>query len=165
MLCKYAEKSNQKRLEPSNFQVFFFFNQPKCGFYVTISISTLAVANFQAYYLSVIWSFWSPCLWQLPIGNNNYWVCVTTCKILIFFKSGWMRMRMKWAVHFGMRPNDKGLKPRMSVLETLYNDQFTLSTHLIIPNHPEYVLTVFFSKTNLWLIPKVIWDNLHEFKL
>ena len=51
---------------------------------------------------------------------------------------------MKWAVHFGMRPNDKGLKPRMSVLETLYNDQFTLSTHLIIPNHPEYVLTVFF---------------------
>ena len=60
---------------------FFFFNQPKCGFYVTISISTLAVANFQAYYLSVIWSFWSPCLWQLPIGNNNYWVCVTTCKI------------------------------------------------------------------------------------
>ena len=32
----------------------------------------------------------------------------------------------------------------MSVLETLYNDQFTLSTHLIIPNHPEYVLTVFF---------------------
>ena len=34
----------------------------------------------------------------------------------------------------------------MSVLETLYSDQFTLSTHLIIPNHPEYVLTVFFLK-------------------
>ena len=33
---------------------FFFFNQSKCGFYVTIFISTLAVANFQAYYLSVI---------------------------------------------------------------------------------------------------------------
>ena len=101
MLCKYAEKSIQKRLEPSNFQ-FFFFNHSKCGFYVTIFISTLAVANFQAYYLSVIWSFWSPCLWQLLIGNNNYWVCVTTCKILIFFKSGWMRM--KWAVLFGIRP-------------------------------------------------------------
>ena len=33
---------------------FFFLTNPKCGFYVTISISTLAVANFQAYYLSVI---------------------------------------------------------------------------------------------------------------
>ena len=32
----------------------------------------------------------------------------------------------------------------MSVLESLYSDQFTLSTQLIIPNHPEYVLSVFF---------------------
>ena len=108
---------------------FFFFNQPKCGFYVTISISTLAVVNFQAYYHSVIWSFWSPCLWQLLIGNNNYRVCVTTCKILIFFKRRWMRM--KWAVHFGIRPKYFFLGGGGACFtETV--DNLVLSTELIL---------------------------------
>ena len=47
-------KVTKRDLNQVNSRFFFFFNQPKCGFYVTIFISPPAVANFQAYYLSVI---------------------------------------------------------------------------------------------------------------